>query len=175
MAATSWTTADPVPRPVGDSKEVQLGGDTAEVGGIRLTVPAAVADEPVTVQAGAEIGQYGDEVFGRPVHVSHSGPLAKAITVSWPTDGMTDEQVRSAQVVHYNEELKVWETTTTPLRIEEDRLVADISDFSWTDIVAAVGQTAGELIGARVDAPKCSGKALPDWVEGIVDPDEETT
>jgi hypothetical protein len=171
--STEWTQPDPAPEQTGDRVTVGHAGGRWDLEGVTVHVPRGASSEQVEVAKGKEIGRYGDEWFGRPVHIDHQGHLAKSVTVSWPVGDLTQEQARSAMLVHYNEDLEVWEATRGELRMKGGRLVARVRDFSWIDWVANVGQVTGQLTGSRVDAPTCSSDPLPDWVDQVVDPDED--
>lgn len=173
-AASNWTEADPTPEPVGDSVEVPSGGGVLDLAGdVTVTVPTGASSAAVEVRAGKDIGRFGDELFGRPVHVDHERELAKPVTVSWPVGDLPRDQLRAAMLVHFDEELEVWVPVRGELRLVDNRLVAHVKDFSWIDWVAGVGQGVGEVGGSRVDEPSCSGEPLPSWVEQTVDPDED--
>ncbi|MEU4197098.1 hypothetical protein AB0E69_34715 [Kribbella sp. NPDC026611] len=64
----------------------------------------------------------------------------------------------------YTAEKPIWHGT---------RMTAAVRDFSILTWIADVGQGTGQIIGARVDEPKCSGKKLPPWVTATVDPDQD--
>jgi hypothetical protein len=52
-------------------------------------------------------------------------------------------------------------------------LTAAVRDFSILTWFADIGQMTGQITGARVDEPKCSGKMLPPWTSSTVDPDHD--
>lgn len=121
----------------------------------------------------AAIDRQPAELYGQPIGVQHDAPLMKPVNVRWSLPALTEVQRASLVLVHWDEQNHVWEPRPRqPFRIEGDVLSADLTEFSFWDWVANVGQTVGEITGARKDGPRCGGARLPSWVRDVVDPDE---
>lgn len=172
-SGSEWAAPDPAPVLTGDQIDVPAGGATLDFEGVDVAVPGDASASTITVTEVEPIGARGSEWFGQPVHLEHAAPLTSPVTVSWdlPSD-LTAEEVSTAFLVHYDPELRVWEATDEPVRIDGRTVRADLTDFSFWDVLVNIGQGAGELTGNRVPEPRCRGE-LPAWIDGVVDPDED--
>ncbi|MHB1138193.1 MAG: hypothetical protein ACYC2O_04495, partial [Microthrixaceae bacterium] len=142
---------------------------TAEVGLAALRFDATTVADQVALAAG--------ELWGTPVGIEHDAPLSGPVEVRWDLSSLTAAERASVVLVRFDSELGVWRIEADLARWEAagDELVASIDQFSfwsWTGL-ADTGQRTGELTGARRAGARCSA-ALPDWVTGTVDTDEDT-
>ena len=173
ISSSAWAQPDPVPESVGVAQSVSAQGGTFRFAQTVVDVPAGVSDGEVTVHETTPIGEQGPEWFGQPAHIEHDGPLKKPITVTWTMpQTITHDRAATAVLVHYDPDLAVWEVADETLQVRGRTATAELTDFSFYDVVVDIGQGLGELTGNRVDEPKRGG-ALPSWVDGTVDPDED--
>ncbi|UOY01846.1 hypothetical protein [Blastococcus sp. PRF04-17] len=169
---------DPVPEPTGEGTEVGPDGGDVDSGDVEMSVPAGAvpAGHTFTVPEHAPIPAQPGEIFGRPVALEHDVPLASPVTVRWTLPALDDVQRASLLLAKWDADAKAWVSRPdVAFEVDGDTLTAELSEFSccW-DWIANAGQSLGELVGARRDAPKCNGKRLPGWVRQVVDPDEGT-
>ncbi len=172
---TTTAISDPAPQVTGDGTRVGPDGGTVRVGDVEMQIPAgAVADGSlITVLPVAAIGEHDGELFGQPVGVEHDQPLREPVTVRWKVPQLSPRQRAAAVLTRWDPDLRMWKVSDVRLSVDGDTLVASLRDFSFWDWAASASQWTGELLGKRVDAPACSGKPLPSWVRGVVDPDED--
>ncbi|OXM59091.1 hypothetical protein CF165_49515 [Amycolatopsis vastitatis] len=143
------------------------------VGSAQVAIPAGAVLAEVHVLESAVIDRQPAELYGQPIGVQHDAPLMKPVSVRWSLPAMTEVQRASLVLVHWDEQNRVWEPRPRqPFRLEGDVLSADLTEFSFWDWAANVGQTVGEITGARKDGPRCGAVKLPSWVRDVVDPDE---
>lgn len=169
---------DPEPRVDEAGTVVGAAGATARFdNGVRVDVPAGAvaADSQIVIRSGPALGEHAGEIFGQPIGVTHDQPLRQALTLRWRVPSLSARQLATAVLARWNPDLRVWEVVGPRLSVEGDTLTAEVSDFSFWDWIANVGQSTGELTGKRVNAPTCGDKALHAWVRQTVDPDEDTT
>lgn len=149
---------------------------------VRVEIPqsAVASGAEVTVGLDAPLGNAVDafarESWGAPVRIAHQQPLRKPVTITWNVASLTDEQRSSVALVRWDPERLVWSTADEPVKLDGTNLRAEVSRFSVLDFVtngaADLGQTFGEWLGKRAQAPTCTGK-LPAWVASVVRPDED--
>lgn len=165
---------DPEPILSGDAIAIGSEGGTAEFAGVSIRVPGdAVPDgAEVTVAAGVTPGLYAGEAWGTPLSVEHSEPLEAPSTVTWDVSRLDTDQRDALLLVRWDPGIAAWVPQDIPSRIDGDRLIAEIKDFSFWDWVANFGQEYGEVIGTRVDAPVCSGEPH-EWVRQVISPSED--
>ena len=172
--------SDPAPEGLGVVQREVLGasGGVVEVGGVVVRVPAGAAGEPVEVEVREPLGVFGSEEGGAVVGIDHDGPLAEPVTVSWDVSHLSDARQNSILVVRWNEDLEGWLPVDVDYEITSGVLTAEIAQWSWAswitgleDFAANFSQTVQEILGRRVDAPRCSGE-LPEWVTNTTQPDE---
>jgi hypothetical protein len=163
----------------------QTIGDT---GGVVKNAHVTVTVEPGTVPVGQTLtvslgdplgkvtGPYVEESWGAPVRIDHPEALAKPVTLAWNVEGLTADQRAAIALVRWDPQLAAWAPTSEPVAVDDRTLTAQVTRFSIIDFVsnvaANIGQTTGEWLGKRAEAPRCSGDKLPDWVESVVRPDE---
>ncbi len=172
------------PRPVfgSDRKAVGSGGGVVKNPYVTVSVdPGTVAEGAnLTVSLGAPLGTvtgpYAKETWGAPVQVDHAAPLAKPVTLTWDVANLTANERATVTLVRWNPDLAAWAPAGESVNVTDATLTAQVTQFSIIDWVsnaaAGIGQTVGQWLGKRVDAPKCSGQALPSWVNAVVRPDE---
>jgi len=170
---------DPAPQPLGDA--VMLDGESAslEQGEVSVEVPSGAVGSEATLQFGQSLGTVDGEVFGRPVSVEATEPLAGPFELRWDIAEVSEEQRASIVPLRWDDDLEVWavdEGEDTQLRIDGDELVLVTSEFSWRSWswAADFGQLVGERTGSRRSGPSCEGE-LPAWVTNVVDPGAGTS
>lgn len=157
-------------------------------GGVVKNAHVSVIVEPGTVPAGQTlsvslgdplgkvVGPYVEESWGASVRVDHPAALAKPVTLAWNVEGLTADQRAAMALVRWDPQLAAWAPTSEPVAVDDRTVTAQVTRFSILDIVsnvaANIGQTTGQWLGRRAEAPKCSTGKLPDWVEAVVRPDE---
>jgi hypothetical protein len=166
---------DPAPQVSGDATTVGPEGGTVRTGDVEITIPAGAvpAGGQIKVLPVVAIGEHEGEIFGQPIGVEHAQPLAKPATVRWKAANLTARQRRTAALTRWDPDSRMWKVAGPSLKVDGDTLSATVSEFSFWDWAASASQWTGQLLGKRIDAPKCSGKPLPSWVRGVVDPDED--
>ncbi|MFF5182152.1 hypothetical protein ACFY2Q_29460 [Micromonospora sp. NPDC000316] len=150
---------------------------------VTVTVdPGTVTEDAhLTVVLGAPLGTvtgpYAKETWGAPVQVDHAAPLAKPVTLTWDVAKLTASERATLALVRWNPDLAAWAPAGDPVNVTDTTLTAQVTQFSIIDWVsngaAGIGQTVGQWLGKRADAPKCSGERLPPWVRSVVRPDED--
>jgi hypothetical protein len=158
-----------------DAVTVGTGGGVVEdPAGVRVDVPSSAVTEDVTVSVGAGLGkvenEFGTMVFGHPVRIDHTKPLAGLVTLTWDVTG---QDVVGAILVRWDESQGVWVPSGEELTIANSHITGQVQEFSivsWSGW-GKTAQWTGEHTGTRAAAPSCSG-GLPSWVQGSVDPDE---
>ena len=168
------TVDDPRPVVAGDGVTIGSAGGVATFSAVEVTIPAgAVAQgSTVTVVPLAPLGEKLGEVFGTPVGVEHAQPLEVPVTIRWNASALTPLQRDVAVLARWDPELAMWRPASETLTVEGESLVAHVSEFSYLTFVS-IGQTIGEIINKRANAPRCADKPLHGWVRDVVDPDEE--
>ena len=176
-AVRTSDVGDPVPEPFGDP--VMLDGESASLtlDEATVVVEAGVVVSEAELQFGRSMGTVGSEVFGRPVSLELSEPLAAPVELRWEIGELTEEQRASIVPVRWDDDLQVWavdEAPDTRMEIDGDELTIAASGFSWRSWAADIGQWTGERTGSRTAGPSCDGE-LPSWVTNVVDPGESTS
>lgn len=179
---TAQPTASPGERqPVlsDTARSVDSRGGHAAWKELKVDIPAGAVPtgHTVTIRSGDEIGTltgpYGTEIAGRPLSVDHDLPLVSALTLSWDLPKLTAAQRGSVVLARWNPTAHAWAYTSEKPVWHGTVLTVAVRDFSVLTWVANIGQTTGQIAGARVDEPKCNGKGLPPWVSSTVDPDQD--
>ena len=168
---------DPVPQPSGDPVTLDAEPASFSQGELAVEVEAGAVTSEATLRFGQNLGTVDGEVFGRPVSLEVSEPLAAPVELRWQIGELTEEQRASIVPLRWDEDLQVWavdESPDTHLRLDGDELVVVTTEFSWRAWAADIGQWAGERTGSRTAGPSCDGE-LPSWVTSVVDPGEGTS
>lgn len=181
--AKNWGSTDPIPA------DFSVQGPVGAKGGRVQNDYAAVEVAPDTWEAGSEAtvklgrplgttsGPYAEEVWGAPVKIDHPSALAKPVTITWNVGDLSPAQQSGLRLVRWNEDLQVWAPSLETITVKNGKASAQVSEFSIVDWVTNTTlnlmQTFGEWAGKRAEAPKCSNRALPSWVKGVVRPDED--
>ncbi|MEV6967139.1 hypothetical protein AB0M47_18725 [Hamadaea sp. NPDC051192] len=166
---------DPAPQVTGKPTKIGPDGGTVDNGEVTIVIPAGAvpSGETITVLSAEAIGAHDGEIFGRPIGVEHSQPLAKPATLRWKAGTLTARQRAAAVLTRWDPDSRMWKVAGPQLTVDGDVLTATVSEFSFWDWAASASQWTGQIAGKRVDAPHCNGKPLPGWVRGVVDPDED--
>lgn len=170
--------ADPAPGAAFEEPVDGQGAFEQTRNGVSIAIPSrAFGDESVVVQLGEEIGESGDETFGTPVGIKHSGDgPTEPVTLTWDVAHLNEEQRAALVVSRWDPDLKVWragDTHQVTWSIDGDELVAEVGEFSFWNFSTITSQSVGELIGARSEAPECTNDPMHQWVRQLVDPDED--
>ena len=159
------------------SEVLDSRGGVIAGGGAVVRVPAGATGDPVEVEIREPLGVFGTEEGGAVVGVEHDGPLVAPVKVSWDVSHLSDAQQDLILVVRWNEDSQGWLPVDVDYEVTAGVLTAEIAQWSWVswitgleDFAANFSQTVQEILGRRVDAPKCSG-GLPAWVTRTVEPD----
>lgn len=174
---------EPQPIAVGAPTLVGADGAVVDLDEVVVTVP------PGAVPAGAEIAVWAAELrggpplegeqLGLPVIVElDSVTLRQPIEVRWDLDAVEEPLRRTAMPVRWDRDLGAWAADVegdATVEVRDSQLVLETTSFSARSWIARVGQTVGEIVGARVDAPTCDDGPLPVWVRDVVRPDEDLT
>ena len=181
------TAATPPPAP--DEREVlvqrTVENDGAEVsaGQVSVSVPAGAVDG-ASVEIREALGEFGSGVGGEVVSLEHQGPVRVPITVKWDVGHLNEAQQDLLVLVRWDHQDSDWVLDNADFEIQEGELTARIQQWShrsWILCTAFcykpsahailhsvdlsdLSQSLQELLGRRVDAPKCSSGALPEWV-----------
>ncbi len=152
-------------------------GGRADFDSVSVSVPAGSTTTELEIQAAAPIGVVDSEWFGQPVSVEHSQLLSEPVEVTWELE-ISDEAARSGVLARWDESLGAWEVSRKKVTVSDGVATARLRSFStWTFVAdqgADVSQSLGTWFGTRIEPPSCTGKPLHDWVDGVVDPDEDT-
>ena len=179
---TQPTTDDTASAPAPDSLEVLAqqavgaAGATVSHGTTRVSVPAGALEAQAEVAIRAPLGEFGSDVGGEVIGVEHQGAVQAPITVVWDVSHLSEFQQQLLLLVSWDEDLEDWvlPANEPEYQVADGNLTARIQEWSfWTwlsDSVANLGQTAQEILGRRVDAPKCSERELHRWVDSTSDP-----
>ena len=166
----------PGDREVLAQQAVGTAGATVSHGQVSVSVPAGALGASVEVSIHTPLGEFAGEIGGEVVSVEHQGPVQSPITVTWDVSHLSDFQQQLLLLVRWDEELDDWvlPDVEPDFQIVGGVLTARIQEWSfWTwlsDSVANLGQTAQEILGRRVDAPKCAEGQLHRWVDSTSDP-----
>ncbi len=175
----SATTPSPTERDVVVQESVGQAGGVVSGGGVTVTVPAGALSGEAVVAVREPLGRFGVEFGGPVVEIDHDQPLAEPVTVSWDVSDLTEYQQRSLLLVTWDEELADWIPGNVDYTIADGVLTARIQQWSWWSTVynwiVSASQTVQEVLGRRVDAPKCAEGPLPYWVRKPHDPDDDFT
>ncbi len=167
----------PTSRDILLSAPVDASATTVEAGGVTVSVPPGALNEDARLMIHEPLGRVGTLIGGQPVALEHSQPVQQPITVTWDVSNLSAFQRATLVLVAWDASQGRWLADDTDFEIAGGYLTADIHQWSaWSFISnagSAFNQTVGEIIGIKVDAPKCSGQ-LPGWVTQAEDPDESS-
>ncbi len=191
------TAATPPPAPEELEVLVQrtVGDEGAELaaGQVSVSVPAGAVDGASVVIREA-LGEFGSGVGGEVVSVEHQGPVRAPITVAWDVGHLSEAEQELLVLVRWDDGAASWVRDDADFEIQEGVLTARIQQWSVKGLVACLAyplvpfcpvaadlildsvdlsdlsQSLQELLGRRVDAPKCNSGALPEWVRDAGEP-----
>ena len=150
-------------------------GAVVSPGQVRVSVPSGAFTRQAEVSIREPLGEFGSEVSGEIIGVDHDGPVLAPITVVWDVSHLSDLQQRALVLVRWDEEVADWVPPEEDpgYEIVNGALTAQIEEWSnWVwNTIANVSQTFQEILGRRVDAPKCSEDDLHGWVESASETD----
>ena len=172
-----------------ESAEVGPEGATVEADGVVVIVPPESVSRGTTVTIRETVGQYGNaEIGGHVVTVDHDDPVHAPITVTWDVSHLTESDIESLLVVGWEQSLSLWVPTYDDVQMTDGKLTINTSQWgpeerSWSSLLEVIStavhnafsnaaQTAKEVTGYGVDAPKCTSSSLPNWVESVTEPGE---
>ena len=163
----------PGDRAVLAQQAVGQAGAVVSDGAVSVSVPAGAVDAEVQVAIHERLGEFGGEVGGEVVSVDHQGPVRSPITVTWDVSHLSAYQQEALVLVRWDDGLADW---VLPAAEPEYEIVggvlrARIAEWSFWTWIANVSQTLQEILGRRVDAPKCAEGDLPRWVESASETD----
>jgi hypothetical protein len=141
---------------------------------VTATVPPSVLNETAELSVREALGRFGTEIGGPIVGLQHRKKLGGAIRVEWDVAELTPREQQTMLLVRWSDKQKRWVPSPVEPKIVDGSLSAELTEWSFYSWIANVGQTGQEVVGRRVDAPKCSQEKLHSWVAAVVDPDEET-
>ena len=172
-ALPSLSEQPPTGQQVVERAEVDAAGATLAAGHLEVTVPAGALSEDASLLVREPFGQVGHLIGGDIVEVEHTQPINKPITVVWDVSELNEFQQAVLVLVRWDEQEQRWQADDTDFDIVDGRLTAHFSEWSFRSWFSNVGQTLGEIIGVKVDAPKCAGP-IPEWITRADDPDEHS-
>jgi len=179
LGSVESSSEDPAPSRSGPTTKVGAEGGFVELGGVTVEIPKGASVSTVEVERAEVAWVSQDELLGQPVHVeAGESPLSEPVIIRWDIADLSDFQRALIDVVRWYPDEQAWGVVDAgeemDIQIVGDELVVSATRFSfisWTT-VANVGQTFGELLGKRTDAPSCEG-GPPSWVRSYVRPDED--
>ena len=172
-ALPSLSEQPPTGQQVVERAEVDAAGATLAAGHLEVTVPAGALSEEASLLVREPFGQVGHLIGGDIVEIEHTQPINKPITVVWDVSELNEFQQAVLVLVRWDEQEQRWQADDTDFDIVDGRLTAHFSEWSFRSWFSNVGQTLGEIIGVKVDAPKCAGP-IPEWITRADDPDEHS-
>ena len=164
---------DPTALEVLQQEVVSSQGGVVAGGGVEVRVAPGAVGEPVDVEIRAPLGEFGNELGGEVVGIEHAGLLAAPVVVSWDVSALSDEQQQYLLLVRWDEDLGGWVPGDAEYEVSGGVLTAEIQQWSFWTWIANTSQSIQELFGRRIDAPKCSGGALHNWVTEATDTDDD--
>lgn len=153
---------------------VGAAGAVVSSGGVSVSVPEGAFSGGAEVAILAPLGEFGDEVGGEVVSVEHRGEVQAPVTVVWDVSHLSEAGQQFLVLVRWDEALGDWLPGEAGFEVSGGMLTARIQEWSFWTWIANTGQTIQEFFGRRIDAPKCSGGSLPDWVVEATESDEGT-
>ena len=153
---------------------VGSSGAVVSAGEVSVSVPEGAFSGEAAVTVYAPLGEFGDEVGGEVVSVDHQGPVRVPVTVVWNVSHLSEAEQQLVLLVRWDEALGGWLPGDADFEISGGTLTARIQEWSLWTWIANTSQTIQEVVGRRIDAPRCSSGALHDWVSDVTEPDEDT-
>ncbi len=157
------------------AETVSIDGGEVTGDDVKVSIPAGALNEDAQLSIRKPLGKFGSEIGGPIVGLEHDKDLNGPIAVEWNVASLTPAQQRTLLIVRWNNKQQRWVPSPVEPNIADGILRAELTEWSFSSWIADRGQTGQEILGRRVDAPKCKDGKLHDWVRSVVDPDEETT
>lgn len=118
---------------------------------------------------------YGGKTLGAIVKITNEKTLTGQLKIVWDMPDWTHDQRAHAVVVRWNPRLKAWESTGKTATVDGNKVSALVDTPTTYALMAlkphAVAH-AKAVVGTQTKRPECSDKKLPEWVSGVLRPDD---